>query len=86
MRYVLGRSKLASPVYAGVDVLALSSIPDDPNSVPTGLRGAHTGIHTWKNDNNLGKNVSDGCIRLTKSGQQLLLREIEPGTPVTVLD
>jgi hypothetical protein len=84
--YVLGRSKLASPVYAGVDVLALSSIPDDPNSVPTGLRGAHTGIHTWKHDKNLGKNTSDGCIRLTKSGQLLLLREVEPGTPVTVLD
>jgi hypothetical protein len=84
--YVLGRSALVGDVYAGTDVLALSSIPDDPNSVPTGLRGAHTGIHTWKNDNNLGNNVSDGCIRLTKSGQQLLLREIEPGTPVTVLD
>jgi hypothetical protein len=84
--YVLGQSKLDGDVYAGVNVLALSSIPDDPNSVPTGLRGAHTGIHTWKNDNNLGKDVSDGCIRLTKSGQLLLLRELEPGTPVTVLD
>jgi hypothetical protein len=84
--YVLGRSALVGSVYAGTDVLALSSIPDDPNSVPTGLRGAHTGIHTWHSDENLGKNVSDGCIRLTKSGQQLLLRELEPGTPVTVLD
>jgi lipoprotein-anchoring transpeptidase ErfK/SrfK len=83
--YVLGRSKLVGHVYAGVDVLALSSVPDDPTSVPTGLRGAHTGIHTWYHDRNLGKDVSDGCIRLTKSGQLLLLREIEPGTPVTVL-
>jgi hypothetical protein len=83
--YVLGRSKLDGDVYAGVDVLALSSVPDDPNSVPTALRGAHTGIHTWYHDRNLGKNTSDGCIRLTKSGQELLLREIEPGTPVTIL-
>jgi lipoprotein-anchoring transpeptidase ErfK/SrfK len=83
--YVLGRSKLDGQVYAGEDVLALSSIPDDPNSVPTALRGAHTGIHTWYHDRNLGKDVSDGCIRLTKSGQQLLLKEIEAGTPVTVL-
>jgi lipoprotein-anchoring transpeptidase ErfK/SrfK len=83
--YVLGRSKLPGAVYAGVDVLALSSVPDDPSSVPAGLRGAHTGIHTWHKDDNLGKDVSDGCIRLTKSGQELLLKEIEPGTPVTVL-
>ncbi|HEV7824872.1 MAG TPA: L,D-transpeptidase [Mycobacteriales bacterium] len=83
--YVLGRSKLPGAVYAGVDVLALSSVPDDPSSVPAGLRGAHTGIHTWHNDNNLGKDVSDGCIRLTKSGHELLLKEIEPGTPVTIL-
>ncbi|HEV7756118.1 MAG TPA: L,D-transpeptidase family protein [Mycobacteriales bacterium] len=84
--YVLGQSELKDSVYAGVRILALSSIPDDPNSVPTALRGAHTGIHTWHTDANLGKNTSDGCIRLTKSGQQLLLRELEPGTPVTVLD
>jgi hypothetical protein len=84
--FVLGRSLLPGKVYAGVPVFALSSIPDDPNSVPTGLRGAHTGIHTWHNDNNLGKDVSDGCIRLTKSGQELLLKEIENGTPVTVVD
>ena len=83
--YVLGRSALVGSVYAGEDVLALSSVPDDPTSVNPGLRGAHTGIHTWHTDANLGRDVTDGCIRLTKSGHQLLLREIEPGTPVTVL-
>jgi lipoprotein-anchoring transpeptidase ErfK/SrfK len=83
--YVLARSALTAPVYAGEDVLALSSVPDDPMSVKPTLRGAHTGIHTWHSDENLGKDVSDGCIRLTKSGHQLLLRELEPGTPVTVL-
>jgi hypothetical protein len=83
--FVLGRSRLPGYVYASTDIWALSSIPDDPNSVPTGLRGAHTGIHTWYNDDTIGMDVSDGCIRLTKSGQQLLLRELESGTPVTVL-
>jgi lipoprotein-anchoring transpeptidase ErfK/SrfK len=83
--YVLAQSELQGQVYAGEPVMALSSIPDDPNSVPTALAGAHTGIHTWWKDNNLGKNVTDGCIRLTKKGHQELLREIEAGTPVTVL-
>jgi lipoprotein-anchoring transpeptidase ErfK/SrfK len=83
--YVLAQSELQGHVYAGEPVMALSSIPDDPGSVPTALAGAHTGIHTWWKDDNLGKDVSDGCIRLTKAGHQLLLREIEAGTPVTVL-
>jgi lipoprotein-anchoring transpeptidase ErfK/SrfK len=83
--YVLAQSALQGKVYAGEPVMALSSVPDDPKSVPTALAGAHTGIHTWWKDDNLGKDVSDGCIRLTKKGHQLLLREIEAGTPVTVL-
>ena len=83
--YVLAQSQLQGQVYAGEPVMALSSVPDDPSSVPTALAGAHTGIHTWWKDDNLGKNVTDGCIRLTKKGHQELLREIEAGTPVTVL-
>ncbi len=84
--FVLGRSSLEGKVYAGTDVLALGAVPDNPNAVPTGLRGAHTGIHTWYHDRELGKNTTDGCIRLTKAGQQLLLAEIQPGTPVVVVD
>ncbi|MGH3545290.1 MAG: L,D-transpeptidase, partial [Mycobacteriales bacterium] len=60
--FVLGRSALRGKVYAGTDVLALGAIPDDPTSVPTGLRGAHIGIHTWYHDRELGKNTTDGCI------------------------
>ncbi|WP_239075636.1 L,D-transpeptidase [Planosporangium flavigriseum] len=84
--FILGRSSLPGAVYANTDVFALGAVPDDVNAVPAGLRGAHIGIHTWHNDRTLGKDDSDGCIRLTKSGQQLLLQELVPGTAVVVLD
>ena len=64
-RMVLGRSTLPGAVYAGTDVFALGAVPDDPHAVPTGLRGAHIGLHTWYNDWTLGKNATDGCIRWT---------------------
>lgn len=84
--FILGRSKLAGEVYADTDVLALGAVPDDPSAVPAGLRGAHIGIHTWYHDRTLGQDTTDGCIRLTKSGQRRLLRELAPGTEVVVLD
>ncbi len=84
--FVLGRSKLSGAVYAGTDVFALGAVPDNPQAVPPGLRGAHIGVHTWYTDATIGKDVTDGCIRLTKSGQQLLLQEIAPGTGLVVLE
>jgi hypothetical protein len=84
--FILGRSSLPGAVYANTDVFALGSIPEDPSALPTALRGAHIGIHTWHNDNTIGQNSTDGCVRLTKSGQELLLAELVPGTPVVVLD
>ena len=84
--FVLGRSKLPGRVYAGTDVFALGAVPDDLHAVPTGLRGAHIGLHTWYHDRTLRQNVTNGCIRLTKTGQQLLLSEIRPGTVVVVVD
>jgi lipoprotein-anchoring transpeptidase ErfK/SrfK len=54
--------------------------------VPAGLRGAHIGIHTWYHDGELGQQTTNGCIRLTASGQRLLLDETRPGTPVVVVD
>jgi hypothetical protein len=84
--FILGRSRLPGSVYAGVDVMALGAVPDEVNALPAGLRGAHIGIHTWHNDHTLGTDASDGCIRLTKSGQQLLLSEVIPGSPVVVID
>ncbi|WP_246016909.1 L,D-transpeptidase [Micromonospora pisi] len=84
--FVLGRSTLVGKVYANTDVFALGAVPDDPDAVPAGLRGAHIGLHTWYNDDTLGKNVTDGCIRITKSGQRKLLEEIIPGTSLVVVD
>ena len=43
--YVIARTTLPGRVYAGVDVLTLGAIPDDPSVVPVGLRGAYIGIH-----------------------------------------
>lgn len=84
--FVLGRSSLPGYVYADTDVLALGAVPDQPDAVPPGLRGAHIGLHTWYHDGELGQNTTDGCIRLTQSGQELLLAEIVPGTEVVVVD
>ncbi|WP_329103005.1 L,D-transpeptidase family protein [Micromonospora sp. NBC_01699] len=84
--FVLGRSTLTGRVYADTDVFALGAIPDDPDAVPTALRGAHIGLHTWYNDDDLGTNVTDGCIRITRSGQRKLLDEIGPGTMLVVVD
>jgi hypothetical protein len=84
--FILGTSLLNGDVYADTKVFALGSVPDDVDAIPPGLRGAHIGIHTWYHDNDLGRNTSDGCIRLTKRGQRLLLDELVPGTSVVVVD
>ncbi|MCG5471450.1 L,D-transpeptidase [Micromonospora sp. LAH09] len=84
--FVLGRTPPPESVYGGVDIYALGSVPDDPESVPAGLRGAHIGVHTWHNDDELGENTTNGCIRLTRSGQRELLAEVRPGSSVVVVD
>ncbi|MGI5523142.1 L,D-transpeptidase [Micromonospora sp. CA-259024] len=84
--FILGRTPPPEEVYGGVDIYALGSVPDDPESVPAGLRGAHIGVHTWYNDDELGENTTNGCIRLTRSGQRELLAEVRPGTSVVVVD
>jgi L,D-transpeptidase catalytic domain len=84
--FVLGRSSLPGYVYADTDVFALGAVPDHPDAVPAGLLGAHIGLHTWYHDGELGQNTTDGCIRLTRSGQEELLTEIAPGTSVVVVE
>ncbi len=84
--FILGRSRLQGRVYANTMVFALGAVPDDPDAIPTGLRGAHIGIHTWYHDRELGRNTTNGCIRLTKTGQQHLLAELKSGTEVVVVD
>jgi hypothetical protein len=76
--FVLARSKLKGRVYAGADVLALGAVPD------AGLRGAHIGIHAWYDPSVVGRDVSDGCIRLPLVQQKQLLDQVGPGTPVVV--
>ncbi|MFC7484999.1 L,D-transpeptidase [Luedemannella flava] len=34
----------------------------------------------------MGRNTTDGCIRLTRWGQRKMLAQVPPGTPVVVLD
>lgn len=84
--FILGRSTLPGEVYGGTDVFALGAVPDDPDAVPAGLRGAHIGLHTWYHDGELGRNTTDGCIRLTRSAQRRLLAELAPGTPLVVVE
>jgi lipoprotein-anchoring transpeptidase ErfK/SrfK len=82
--FVLGHSTLPGKVYAGVDAIALGAVPDDPDAVATGLKGAHIGIHAWyKND--FGGNKSNGCVRMPKPAQQTLLSELPAGTPIVVV-
>ena len=84
--FILGRTPPPQDVYGGVDIYALGSVPDDPESVPSGLQGAHIGVHTWHDDDELGENTTNGCIRLTRSGQRELLAEVRPGSSVVVVD
>jgi lipoprotein-anchoring transpeptidase ErfK/SrfK len=84
--FVLGRSTLRSHVYADTDVFALGAVPDDPDAVSPGLRGAHIGLHTWYHDRELGQNTTDGCIRVTRPAQRKLLDELVPGTPLVVVE
>jgi lipoprotein-anchoring transpeptidase ErfK/SrfK len=73
-------------VYGGLDALVLGSVPEDRRSLSPALRGAHTGIHSWYRTGVFGRHVSNGCIRVPKPGQRALLRDIDPGTAVIVLD
>jgi hypothetical protein len=83
--FVLARTKGHGTVYAGVDILALGAVPDHPDAVAAGLSDAHTGIHAWYDSSVFGKNVSNGCVRVPKAAQQLLLG-VAPGTEVLITD
>jgi lipoprotein-anchoring transpeptidase ErfK/SrfK len=84
--FVMGRTGTSGAVYAGLDALALGSVPDDRESVSSALRGAHTGIHAWYRSDVFGRNVSNGCPRMPPSGQRVLLKNIQAGTLVVVID
>lgn len=84
--FVLGTTTPKGAVYAGLDALVLGSVPDDGGSVSAALRGAHTGIHSWYNDDSFGLSVSNGCIRVPRAGLRKLLKNIAAGTVVIVAD
>jgi hypothetical protein len=84
--FVLGRTGTRGAVYAGVDALVLGAVPDDREAVAPGLRDAHTGIHGWTRASAFGRSVSNGCVRMPRAAQETLLRNLAPGTLVTVID
>jgi hypothetical protein len=83
--FVMGTTTPRGPVYAGLDALVLSSVPEEVANLPAGLRGAHTAIHAWSNSGAFGRSVSNGCVRMPPAAQRELLDEIDPGTPVMVV-
>jgi hypothetical protein len=84
--FVLGRTPTSGAVYAGLDALALSSVPDDRAALSDGFRGAHTGIHAWYRSEAFGRSSSNGCVRMPRAAQRTLLKNIDHGTVVTVVD
>jgi lipoprotein-anchoring transpeptidase ErfK/SrfK len=84
--FVLGRTSTHGSVYAGLDALALGSVPDDRHALSAAFRGAHTGIHSWYRADVFGRDTSNGCIRVPRAGQRTLLTNIAPGTSLLVLD
>jgi lipoprotein-anchoring transpeptidase ErfK/SrfK len=83
--YVLARTPSHGRVYAGVDILALGAVPDNPDAVAAGLADAHTGIHAWYDPSVFGKNISNGCVRVPKAAQEQLVG-VPAGTEVLVTD
>ncbi|AGZ42338.1 hypothetical protein AFR_20330 [Actinoplanes friuliensis DSM 7358] len=84
--FVMGTTGTRGAVYGGLDALVLGSIPENPEAVAEGLGAAHTGIHSWTDPGAFGRSVSNGCVRVPPKVMRLLLDEINPGTPVTVVD
>jgi hypothetical protein len=84
--FVLGRVTPDGHVYAGLDALALGSVPDDRTALPPSLRGGHTAIHGWYRSSAFGRSISNGCIRMPEKGQRALLKNIAIGTVVTVVE
>jgi hypothetical protein len=84
--FVLGRTRPHGVVYAGLDALALGSVPEDRAAVAHALRRAHTGIHSWYRSDAFGRSASNGCVRLPRAAQRTLLTHIAAGTTVTIVD
>lgn len=84
--FFFGRTATNGHVYGGLDALVLGAVPDDRSALPAGLRGAHTAIHGWYSEASFGRSASNGCVRMPKAAQRMLLHYLIPGTTVHVLD
>jgi lipoprotein-anchoring transpeptidase ErfK/SrfK len=80
--YVVSRLRVTDPEGAyGPAALGLSAY----SPVLTGwARGGPVGIHGTNRPESIGRNVSNGCIRLPNAVALRLLREAPAGTPVVI--
>jgi len=83
--FVLGRTVTDGAEYAGLDALVLGAVPEQKEALAPGLRDGHTAIHSWYRSSAFGHDVSNGCIRVPKTGQRQLLDEIPSGTGVSIV-
>jgi lipoprotein-anchoring transpeptidase ErfK/SrfK len=63
-------------------ILALSGFSAEP--IP-GFLGARLGIHGWTDPSVVGKQVSNGCVRMTSKDIDGLLHTLLLGTPVEII-
>jgi hypothetical protein len=83
--FVLGRTVTDGDEYAGLDALVLGAVPEQKEALVPGLRDGHTAIHSWYHSSVFGHDISNGCIRVPKTGQKELLSEIPSGTGVSIV-
>jgi hypothetical protein len=83
--FVLGRTVTDGDEYAGLDALVLGAVPEQKEALAPGLQDGHTAIHSWYHSSVFGHDISNGCIRVPKTGQKELLDEIPSGTSVSIV-
>ncbi|BCY07545.1 L,D-transpeptidase [Actinoplanes sp. L3-i22] len=83
--FVMGNTRMRGDIYLNMDALVLGSVPEEPEKMAEVFQLAHTGIHAWYKESAFGHSVSNGCLRMPKDAQEKLVKEISPGTTLTVL-
>ncbi len=83
--FVLGPTPTNEDVYAAEDALVLGAVPENREALAPSLRAGHTAIHGWYRPSAFGHSVSNGCVRIPKTAQHTLLRNIQDGTAVHIV-
>jgi lipoprotein-anchoring transpeptidase ErfK/SrfK len=83
--FVMGPTPTSGSIYAGEDALVLGAVPENREALSAGLRDGHTAIHAWYRSAAFGNSVSNGCVRIPKSAQRILLQNIPDGTAVHIV-